>query len=209
MKSELRAQLSTIQTDEICTLWAYLELLSNKAKKPEKLAFIEGHPEVDWKQMPANNDGTFGKSKVESYVLAIQSAFEFPEDSFAAKLIKADNLLEEEKNLKAAITQEAAALHLKTKTTIENLSDAQIHELLERKWITPLGDELHGLPDQQIDGWTRKLNALVEKYQITYADNAREIEQTENALAGMIEELDANEFDLKGLAELKTFLAGN
>ncbi|MDX8130408.1 hypothetical protein QLH52_24165 [Methylomonas sp. OY6] len=55
----------------------------------------------------------------------------------------------------------------------------------------------------------RKLEALVQKYQITYADNARDIRHTEAELAGMIEELDGNEFDRKGLAELKTLLAGN
>jgi type I restriction enzyme M protein len=208
-KSELKALLSAIETDEIRTLGAYLKLLSNKAKKPEKLAFIEAHPEIDWKQMSANKDGTYGKPKVESYVLAIKSAFEFPDDSFAAKLIKAANLLEEEKDLKGAIKQEAAALHLNTKETIEGLTDAQVHELLKGKWIIPLSDELHSLPDQQIDDLTRKLEALVQKYQITYADNAREIQQTESELAGMIEELDANEFDLKGLAELKFLLAGN
>jgi len=49
----------------------------------------------------------------------------------------------------------------------------------------------------------------VEKYRITYADNARDIQQAETALAGMIEELDGNEFDLNGLAELKALLAGN
>ena len=209
LKSELKAQLSAIETVEIRTLWVYLQLLSKKAKKPEKLAFVEAHPEIDWKQMSASQDGTVGKPKVESCVLAIQSDFEFPEDSFAAKLIKAANLLEEEKKLKAAIKQVAAALHLKTKGTIESLSEEQVHDLLERKWITPLSDELHRLPDQQIDGLTRKLEALVEKYRITYADNAREIQQTEIELAGMIEELDANEFDLKGLAELKTLLAAN
>ncbi len=130
-------------------------------------------------------------------------------DSYEAKIIHAADWLAEEKILKAAIKQEAAVLHLKTKKTIENLSDVQVHALLERKWITPLGDELHGLPDRQIDGLICKLEALVQKYQITYADNAREIQQTETELAGMIEELDANEFDLKGLAELKTLLAGN
>ena len=50
---------------------------------------------------------------------------------------------------------------------------------------------------------------MVKKYRITYADNAREIQKAETELAGMIEELDANEFDLKGLAELKTLLAGD
>lgn len=208
-KNELKAQLSAIETDDIHTLWAYLGLLAGKAKKPEKLAFVEAHPEIDWEQMSASKDGTFGKPQVESYILEIQSAFEFSEDSFAAKLIKAANLLEDEKALKAAIKQASAALHLKTKSTIEGLSDALVHDLLERKWIILLSDELHRLPDQQIDGLIGKLEALVEKYRITYADNAREIKQTEIELAGMIEELDANEFDLKGLAELKTLLAAN
>lgn len=134
---------------------------------------------------------------------------DFDPETYEAKIIQAADWLAEEKTLKTAIKQEAAALHLKTKKTIENLGDAQVHELLEHKWIIPLSDELHSLPDQQVDGLTRKLDALVQKYQITYADNAREIRQTETELAGMIEELDANEFDLKGLAELKTLLVGN
>ena len=133
----------------------------------------------------------------------------FDPDSYEAKIIKAADCLAEEKTLKAAIKQEAAVLHLKSKKTIEGLSDAQVYELLELKWIIPLSDELHRLPDQQIDGLIRKLEALVEKYRITYADNARDIQQTETALAGMIEELDGNEFDLQGLAKLKTLLAGN
>ena len=108
-----------------------------------------------------------------------------------------------------AFKKDAAALHLKTKATIETLSDAQVHELLERKWIAPFVEALHKLPDQQIEVLTSKLEALVQKYRITYADNAREIEQAEAALAEMIEALDANEFDGKGLAELKALLAGN
>jgi type I restriction enzyme M protein len=133
----------------------------------------------------------------------------FDPESYEAKIIQVANWLGEEKTLKAAIKQASDALHLKTKATIEGLSDAQVHELLERKWIVPLSSELHRLPAQQIDGLIGKLEALVEKYRITYADNAREIQQTETELAGMIEELDANEFDAKGLAELKTLLAGN
>jgi type I restriction enzyme M protein len=208
-KSKLSAQLQAVETDEIVTLRAYLGLLARKAKKPEKIAFINAHPEIDWKQMPTSKDGTVAKGIVDGVILAIQCAFDFPEDSFAGKLITVSSLLDEEKRLKTAIKQEADALHMKTKETIENLSDSQVHELLELKWITPLSDELHRLPGQQMDRLTRKLEALVEKYRLTYADNAREIQQTETALVGMIEELDANQFDLKGLAELKTLLAGD
>lgn len=133
----------------------------------------------------------------------------FEPESYEVKIIQAAEWLVEEKALKAAIKQEALALHLKTRKTILDLSDAQVHELLERKWITPLIDELHSLPNQQIDALIHKLEALVEKYSITYADNARDIRQTETALAGMIDELEANEFDLQGLSELKVLLAGD
>lgn len=134
---------------------------------------------------------------------------DFEAESYEAKIIQVADWLAEEKTLKAAIKQAAAALHLKTKATIEGLNDPQVRDLLERKWIIALSSELRRLPDQQIDGLIGKLEALVEKYRITYADNARDIQQTEAELAGMIGELDANEFDRKGLAELKTLLAGN
>jgi type I restriction enzyme M protein len=134
---------------------------------------------------------------------------DFDPESYEAKLIRVADWFTDEKILKAAIKQSAAALHLKTKSTIEGLSETQVYDLLERKWIISLIDSLHRLPDQQIDALTRKLGALVEKYRITYAENAREIQQTEADLAGMIEKLNANEFDSKGLDELKTLLAGN
>lgn len=133
----------------------------------------------------------------------------FALDSYETKIIQAAEALAKEKSLKAAIKKDAAALHLKTKATIEALSDAQVCALLENKWLTPLVDELHRLPGLAISCLIAKLDALVEKYRITYADNARDIKQAESALVSMLEELDGGEFDLKGIEELKTLLAGN
>lgn len=133
----------------------------------------------------------------------------FDAESYEAKVIQVAQWNTEKTQLTKAIKSEAAALHLLTKDTIEALDEARVRELLIRKWITPLCQSLHGLPGTQIDGLITRLQALVEKYQITYADNAREIQKTENELAGMIDELDGNEFDLKGLAELKTLLSSN
>ncbi len=133
----------------------------------------------------------------------------FDPESYEVKITQAAEGLAKEKALKAAIKKDAAALHLKTKTTIEKLDDTQVHALLEAKWIAPLVDELHRLPGLVVDSLIGKLEALVAKYRITYADNARTIRQAENSLASMLEELDGNEFDLKGLAELKTLLAGD
>jgi type I restriction enzyme M protein len=84
-----------------------------------------------------------------------------------------------------------------------------VHELLAAKWIAPMVDELHRLPGLVIDGLIGKLEALVEKYRITYADNARDIEQAGSALASMLGELAGSEFDLKGIEELKNLLVGS
>lgn len=208
IKNELKELLSSMETEEIRALHAYLELLDAKAKKPEKEAFIQEHAQVAWAQMEANKDGTYAKGKVNSYVIKLKSDFEFPEDSFAYKLINASALLDEEKELKAEIRTEAAALHLITKSTIEGLDDVQVHELLELKWIRPLNAALHQLPTVLIDTLTARLQALADKYTITYADNARAIQQTEASLANLIDELDGNAFDMQGLDEFKILLKG-
>lgn len=144
--------------------------------------------------------------EAKQWLAQAKAAGAFDPESYEARIIRAAEALANEKALKTAIKKDAAALHLKTKATIEKLSDVQVHALLEAKWIAPLVDELHRLPDLVVDSLIGKLEALVEKYRVTYADNARDIRQSEHALAGMLEELDGSEFDLKGIAELKTLL---
>lgn len=129
-------------------------------------------------------------------------------DSFEAKVIEAARLFAAEKKQKEVIKKAANALHQKTKKFIEELTEEQVHELLIRKWITRLNEELHSLPSQQVDLLISKLEALVKKYEITYAENARDIQQAETTLAEMIDEMSGTDFDLKGLAELKNILVG-
>ncbi|MDO8653304.1 MAG: type I restriction-modification system subunit M [Undibacterium sp.] len=132
----------------------------------------------------------------------------FEVDSYEANIIKADALIVEEKNLKRALKIDSDALHLKTKTTIENLNEQQVHHLLELKWISPLLNELNQLPSDLIHQLTRQVQTLADKYATTYADVAKEIKNTEQVLAGLIDELTGDEFDQQGLAELKAFLQG-
>ena len=199
--------------------WAELKALREKETRLGEISAgieetLEGFSEEEKGNDTVNDEGDkFVALVVAKEAKALQAdakkSGKFDPESYEAKIIRVAEWLTEEKALKATIKKDAAALHLKTKATIEGLSDAQVHELLERKWIAPFSEALHRLPGQQIDTLIGKLEALAEKYRITYADNAREIQQTETALAGMIADLDANEFDLKGLAELKTLLAGN
>jgi type I restriction enzyme M protein len=130
----------------------------------------------------------------------------FDDESYEAKIIKADALINEEKALKKSVKEDAEALHLKTKETIEKLTDEEVNTLLELKWITPFLNELHQLPSHLIHQLTRQVQALADKYATTYAKVAQDIKTTEQALANLIDELTGNEFDLRGLAELKAFL---
>ena len=120
----------------------------------------------------------------------------------------ADELSKKEKRLKDQIKTCRTALELKTKETIENLTDAQVLELLELKWIDPLTKEFDKLPDLVVDDLVSKIQALQKKYATTLLDLENEIRQTEKKLAGILDDLDGDEYDLKGLSEFKSLLLG-
>ena len=124
------------------------------------------------------------------------------------KLRSVNALITEEKELKAAIKKEAGLLEGKTKETIEGLSDEQVIELLKDKWIKPLIQNLMKLPYSIVNELVAKLDALAKKYETTFAEVEKEIEETETALSALIDELEGGEFDMLGLAEFKKLLGG-
>ncbi|MDP3875822.1 MAG: type I restriction-modification system subunit M [Methylobacter sp.] len=130
----------------------------------------------------------------------------FAPDSYEAKIIQASELIEEEKDLKKAVKEAGTALHLLTKTTIEGLTGEQVNTLLHLKWISPLCSELAAMPSAVITQLTTQVQALADKYAVTYSQVASEIKSTEQELAALMDELTGNEFDMQGLAELKKLL---
>ena len=131
---------------------------------------------------------------------------DFEKDSYEFKIIAVDKLITEDKKLKKEFKTEVAALHLKTKDTIEELSDDQVYELLENKWVHPIVGAMNNLPKSIINELTNKVQILSEKYTTTYSDVANEISKAESTLSSLIGELEGNEYDMKGLNELKSLL---
>ncbi len=125
-----------------------------------------------------------------------------------AILRRADALITKEKSLKKECKDDAAKLHLRTKATIEALSEAQALELLKLKWITPLIESIDTLPHTVIAEFIAKLDALCKKYETTFAEVERQTAETEYELSGLLDELCGNEFDMKGLNEFKKLLGG-
>ena len=124
------------------------------------------------------------------------------------KLKEVEALNTEEKELKSEVKKESALLEEKTKETIESLSDEQVRQLLKEKWIHPLIKNLMQLPDRIVSELVDKLKALAKKYETTFAEIESQIEETEKELSLMIDDLEAGEFDMRGLYEFKKLLGG-
>lgn len=155
----------------------------------DKDAFVSAEITKEAKKIKAENKGV-----------------KFDENSFEYKVLKVAELIAEEKSLKSKIKKESADLQNNTKETIEKLTDEQAMQLLETKWITPLVEELHNLPETIVNDLASKIKSLSEKYAITFAEVENDISKTEKELSAMINDLTGDESDMKGLAELKKLL---
>ena len=192
-----------ITSPEIEALQHYLEL----SKKADKESFVCNNPQVAWNKMDGNN-GSYSKSVVNSYIKTLREKHSFNEDSYEYILCKANSILEKQKSLKSQIKKDAEALEKKTKKTIEGLSKEQVDYLLTKKWIDSLIDNLFKLPVEIVDELIKSVEALQKKYETTYFDIEKEIKETEASLCSMIDDLVGDEYDMKGLSELKSLLSG-
>lgn len=204
VKNFISDEISTFKNSEIKALRGYLKL----NKKAEKLSYISTNKKVDWTLMELGADDTYKKTTVNSRISELQRMYAFPDGSFEQKIMTVLSLIEEESQARRELKQKAGALHLKTKDTIENLSEDESLHLLEQKWIKPLVDSLFAIPDEIIGELIGKVTHLHEKYCTTFSDIEEQIEATSTVLGGMIDELVGSDYDIKGLAELKKILEG-
>jgi type I restriction enzyme M protein len=167
--------------------------------------------EKDDNSIEGSYDGETKKLNMTKLVACVKNqkwTGHFAEDSFEGKLLILVKLVDEEKYLKAKVKKEAAELHLLTKETIETLTDAQVLELLEAKWITPLISALHRMPDNVISDLFCRIRALVDKYAVTFAEVAEQIAETKSSLSALIGGLTGNDYDMQGLREFQKLLRG-
>lgn len=117
------------------------------------------------------------------------------------------NLTEKIKTIRKEIIQITKRLEENTIKKIETLTDDEVKMLLEKKWITPLVDSLNEMPGRVVDGFISSLTKMTEKNSETLSSIGNEIKQTQKELFDLMDELTGNEFDVKGLENLKGILA--
>ena len=116
-------------------------------------------------------------------------------------------LNDEAKAIRKEIAKLAKELEEKTIKKIEGLTDSEINALLEEKWILPLCTSLNEMPGKVVDDFINSLTKMTEKYSETLSSIGNEIKQTQKELFELMDELTGNEFDMKGLENLKGILA--
>lgn len=200
----LKEELDTLREKEN----RVLEIASEYEELLDKLSEEDKESEVVNEAQDAFVNATVVK-EAKQIKADRKKGVELERDSYEDIVLKVDSLIAEEKTLKTEIKSEAAKLIVKTKETIENLTDKQVYELLELKWIVPVVTSLNNLPETIITKLSNKVQALADKYAITYSDVAKEIKEAESTLSSLIGDLEGNEFDMKGLNELKLLLNNN
>jgi len=186
--------------EEVAALRAKETRLAEIAGEYE--SYLDELSEED-KEQDFVNGGAFVAAEVKKAIKAREV-----EPATMSILKDVDALFAEEKTLKKQVKDDSAALHQRTKGVIEHLTDEEVRDLLHRKWILPLMENLNSLPDAVLDDFVKQLDAVCKKYETTFEDVESQIASTEHELLGLLDDLQGNEFDMKGIAELKKLLGG-
>ncbi len=171
-------------------------------------SFSEDDKEVISNALTEENDA-FVLKNVQSTIKMLKKEDDSEYNNLIQQLQQVNALNAKEKQLKKEIKNDANALHLKTKETIENLSDDQLISLLQAKWIQPIIEGIEALPKQQIDMLQKAIESLQKKYNDTFEDIEKEIRETEKQLSQMMSELQGSEEDMAGINEFRKLLRGD
>ncbi len=185
------------------------ELDSLNSEKDELLASFDPN---DKSELTKDDSDEIETKKLNAKITEIKKQLkrgaEFEEDSYEMIIIKIDITNEKAKKIKKELKEAKDKLNKSTEDKIMGLSDIEIYNLLVKKWINPICDGVNELSNKLIKGLEKNIRELCKKYEITYLDLDTQIRKTEESLANMIDDLEADDFDKKGLLELQKLLRG-
>ncbi|GAA5414389.1 type I restriction-modification system subunit M [Ureaplasma ceti] len=196
--------------------WNLINGLDNRLEEisSEKNEIFESFTEEDKEELSdvlneENTDFVSKKfSELVKKLVKLQKEQTFEEDSVEYRILQLDKLDNETKTINKDLKSLKETLISDTKDIIEQLTEEQIHELLYKKWISPIIEAFMKIPHEIIDNFIAQVKALQDKYAETFSDIEKQIEDTEQELIGCLDQLTGSEADMQGLAEFKKLLQG-
>lgn len=147
-------------------------------------------------------------AKIKEIERQVKRGAIFDEDSYEDIILRINDVNKKITATKKTLKEKKNILLDETEKKITSLTNEEIRGLLKKKWIEPLCDGIDSLSIKLIKSFEREIKALARKYETVLISLDEEIKKIEKSLANMIDDLDADEFDKKGLAELQKLLRG-
>ena len=206
VKLELDAIYDEVTSPELEELKAYMKLLDAKAKKDEKLDFINKHNNIAWDEIEKSKDGTVSKTNITKYYKSIQAKYKFEEDSFADILLRATALKDEDSNNSKEMRELKQELQDKSIEATKHLKDSDIYDLLEMKWLLGLEKDLKELLVKAFNDFENELNETVQKYGTSMKSLEAKEKNLNRELKEELAKLEGKDADMLAIKEFMDLL---
>lgn len=124
-------------------------------------------------------------------------------DNEAVECINAiQDAIAKEKALRKQVKTIETGLEDKAKEKIEALSEEEIHELLEKKWVSPIISAIDKVGEGVLTQFVASFVELEKKYANPLAELSESIEETSGALKTSLDELVGNDADMTAIKML-------
>lgn len=135
----------------------------------------------------------------------LKAAIKSPVDLTADDLAALRQLLHEidtEKAYKKKAKTAAAELEKKTEAKAQSLTDAEVHDMFEKTWVTPVTDAIQSVMQRVIEDFIHALKDLKQKYANPLSELDKQEQEESAKLKALMSELTGSDTDVKALKML-------
>lgn len=135
----------------------------------------------------------------------LKAAIKSPVDLTADDLAALRQLLHEidaEKAYKKKAKTAEAELEKKTEDKAQSLTDEEVHDMLEKTWVSPVTDAINSVMQRVIEDFIRALKDLKQKYADPLSELNRQEQEESAKLKALMSELTGSDTDVKALKML-------
>lgn len=151
--------------------------------------------EEDTKSLIAkeNDEENFDEKKIAKVLK------EHVSDEIKNNLQKIRDLIAAEKNLNKEVKVIESGLDNKAKEKILELSEDEVKDLLFKKWIVPVTENINGIAKAVFVSFSAQIESLRKKYENPLSSLSEEIEDTSNFLKESMNHLVGSSIDMKAI----------
>lgn len=143
-------------------------------------------------------DDDESKYELKKLKAAIKSPVDLTADDLAA-LRQMLHEIDAEKAYKKQAKTADAELEKKTEAKAQSLTDEEVHDMLEKTWVTPVTDAINSVMQRVIEDFIRALKDLKQKYTAPLSELNKQEQEESSKLKALMSELTGSDTDVKAL----------